>query len=229
MKIGQRIVDLMLTGAPGQVWTARQIAGALDVRAADVTDAINALRYSGKVEWLKLKLTPSMWIGREEQNGAAGAATPETAAPVGEVAPIASPTSIEDPADAPVVAQIEAIAGLMRAREAAPTVPAAPVERRPSLAEQVHAEAVAAGAQRRAVRALTSTSASRIKMPLREAIDREFLAEPTDALSLLRRRWPDLLDALVDLARERGQPVAEAVHDVIEGGLERLALEGVRP
>lgn len=300
MKLADRIVELMLTGTPGEVWTARQLAEGLIVPRADLTDAINSLRYAGKLDWRQLKLMPSMWIGRIEQqltvepDASPLATVEETVAAPAEVAGeamVAPATEAE-----PVVGTIEKIAALQMLREVddycartgthetkigevlyrhpgfiglvrhrakagvekiaevrllmkqypdglvlaerktlpasvplskpLPPPPPEPVAVAPSLAEQVHAEALAAGKQRREARNMSATRKGRVATPLREAIDREFLAEPVDALSLLRRRWPDLLDALVGLARSRGQPVAEAVHDVIEGGLDRLAVEG---
>lgn len=90
---------------------------------------------------------------------------------------------------------------------------------RRSLAQQVHDEAIAAAANRKAARRLSGTSAARVKMPLRELVERECLAEPADALTVLRRRWPTLLDELVACSRAQGQSVAEMLHNVIEGGL----------
>ena len=77
----------------------------------------------------------------------------------------------------------------------------------------------------RAARAREVDQRERMGARPSEQLARVALAEPHDAIALVKRRWPDLLDRLLDEARSAGRMPGELMVDAIEAGLAALAGE----
>lgn len=154
MKLAVRIVELMREGKRGEVWQHRQIAKLLEVSLRDVTEAVHSLRRTGRVDWNKLRLTPSMWPDEDDQAFDAEAVLAESASAGDRVASPPSPAPIQTADPQPAVAPAEVAGTASEVRQSATADAGAPATeaRRQTILDQVRAEAEALGVRRAAAR-----------------------------------------------------------------------------
>lgn len=210
MKLADRIVAL-LREQPLAAWKPRALAAALEVRPAEVTEAVSALRYAGKLEWNRIALRPSMLADVPEPLLAAPTTEEEsvvaTIAAIGEV--LHAPVVL---ASAPPSVAIE-------------TVVVAPVLNPPPprdpLAERRQQDQAEMGLRLAAVRSGAVAPAS---VAMVEEVTTMFAESAADAMLAVNRRWPGLWVRLIDSARAEGIRPGVRFAEVVEAGL--AALEG---
>jgi len=206
-----RIVEAMRLGAA----SLSAIREATGLKAAEVSAAVQAMRYQGKVAFGRLELSPSMMVeavkktlprSEQEQDSAAAAAreaSPGHAAEAGRDVP----ASGEEP---------DAQSG---GGDKAPPPPARPTSR---LAEEVNAEAREQGDRRRSARMITGTTRGLPRPLTATAIQTLEPPEPSEVVRAVNRVHPRLWRRCVAVARPLNISPFAALYRALGAGLDLI-------